>query len=387
MRGVSPSLAVSILAVLCGCPADAEPPPQLQPLVLTTFNVGLAFGYVEDASGRVEPTIAAINDSDADILCVQELWTNQGEMAMWTQEVIERVLTGTEGTYGHQYWLRTESPDDAEPSGCTIEEAQPLEDCAVAACGDISPENIADCVLDSCGDEFNAVSSGCQSCMVSNLGMPLDDIITACKGVATDGIVYDGHNGLAVLSRHPLTTTEHLAMEYALTARSVLHVRAEPELGDAVDVYCTHLASDLSQTLAYPEGGAYGSYAEENAAQTTAMLDFVQDTASEDTVVLMGDFNHGPGELPDNYQQVLDAGYADPIADAGVSCSFCGDNTLLGGATDVDDLIDHIYVQTTGMVESASIVFDQVVEIMRADGSSGSSNLSDHYGVRVELAR
>ena len=110
-------------------------------------------------------------------------------------------------------------------------------------------------------------------------------------------------------------------------------------------------------------------------------------TTRADTVALLGDFNHGPGELPDNYQIVLDADWEDPIADAGVSCSFCPDNTLLEGAEDVGDLIDHVYVKTSGSVESASIVFNETVEITRADGTTAQSNLSDHYGVEVELLR
>lgn len=391
-------VALALLA-LTACPSsepstsegdtdtDANTDATLQSLVLTTFNVGLAFGYVEEASARVDPIIAALSDSTADVICVQELWANQDDAGQWTEDVIGRVLSGTADSFPHQYWERTTSPEGTEPAGCTIEEAEPLEECAFEACGDLAPENLADCVLLECATQFSETSAGCQNCMASNLGGELEDIIAACKGVFSDGIVYDGHNGLAVLSKHPLEVTEHRAFDFSLTARSALHVRVAPADGEPFDAYCTHLASDLSATLDYPEGGTYGSYAEENAAQTTALLAFADETATSDTTVLFGDFNHGPGELPDNYQVVLDAGWADPIADAGESCSFCPDNTLLAGATDVGDLIDHVYLKTSGTVESASIVFDETVEITRADGTNQSSNLSDHYGVEVELLR
>ena len=380
------ALALGLTACPSDDPTDSEPEPDPQPLVLATFNMGLAFGYVEEASARVDPIIAAVNGSRADVICVQELWTTQNEAGEWTQEVIDRVLAGTAGEFPHQFWQRTTAPEGTEPQGCTVEEAEPLEACAIAACGDESPENLADCVLMSCGVEFSETSAGCQNCMVSNLGGELEDIIMACKGVFTDGIVYDGHNGLAVLSRHPLETTEHTAFDYSLTARSALHVAVTPEEGDPFDAYCTHLASDLSATLAYQEGGTYSSYEEENAAQASALLHLAE-SATSDTVALLGDFNHGPGELPDNYQIVLDAGWEDPITDSGVACSFCPENTLLEGAEDVGDLIDHVYVKTPGTVESASIVFDETVEITRADGTMGQSNLSDHFGVEVELLR
>ncbi len=366
--------------------AEAEP----QPLVLTTFNVGLAFGYVEEASARVEPIVAALNGSRADIICVQELWPNQNDAGEWTEEVIDRVLAGTAGEFPHQFWERTTAPEGTAPSGCTIEEAEPLEACAFDACGDSAPENLADCVLLECGMEFAGTSAGCQNCMASNLGGELDDIIGACKGVFSDGIVYDGHNGLAVLSRHPFEVTEHRAFEYSLTARSALHVTVTPQEGEPFDAYCTHLASDLSATLAYPEGGTYASYAEENSAQASGVLAFADETASSETVALLGDFNHGPDELPDNYQLMIDAGWQDPIADAGVDCSFCPENTLLEGAEDVGDLIDHVYVQTLqtpATVDSASVVFDETVEITKADGTAEASNLSDHYGVEVVLLR
>ena len=297
------------------------------------------------------------------------------------------MLTGTANAFPHQYWERTTAAEGTDPAGCTIEEAEPLEMCAFEACGDLPPENLADCVLLECATQFSETSAGCQNCMASNLGGELEDIITACKGVFSDGVVYDGHNGLAVLSKHPFEATEHRAFDYSLTARSALHVRVAPENGEPFDAYCTHLASDLSATLDYPEGGVYGSYAEENVAQTNALLAFADETATSDTIALLGDFNHGPGELPDNYQVVLDAGWSDPIADAGEACSFCPGNTLLEGASDVGDLIDHVYLKTPAAIESASIVFSETVDITTADGESQSSNLSDHYGVEIELLR
>lgn len=383
-------LSAAAAVALAGCGADdtePEPEPEPQPLVLASFNVGLAFGYVEEASARVDPVIAAIEASRADVICVQELWTNQDDAGAWTQEVIDRVLAGTAEAYPHQYWERTTAPEGTAPLGCTIEEAEPLEECAVEACGDVAPENLADCVLVECAAQFSATSAECQNCLAANIGSPLDEIIGACKGVFSDGIVYDGHNGLAVLSRHPLEATEHLAFDFSLTARSALHVAVTPADGDPFDAYCTHLASDLSSTLSYPEDGPYASYAEENASQASDLLAFVDDTATAETVVLLGDFNHGPGELPDNYEIMLDAGYEDPIADADVACTFCPENTLLEGADDVDDLIDHIYVRTPGSIESAQTVFDETVEVTLADGTTAQSNLSDHYGVEVELLR
>ena len=258
-------------------------------------------------------------------------------------------------------------------------------------CGEEPPENLASCVTTLCEEEFLGTSPGCQSCMAGNLGGTLEDIIMACKGVFSSGVVYDGHNGLAILSKHPLSGTEILELDYALTSRAVLHATVTPDGAEPVDLYCTHLASDLSNTIDYPPGGTYSSFPEENAAQATAALAWIGQTATAPTTILAGDMNHGPqlgtghAELADNYQLVIDAGWADPIADSGAFCSFCEANTLQNGSGNDGELIDHIYLMGTAEVQSAEIVYDDAVPIVTTDGSTQMLHRSDHYGVRVDL--
>ncbi len=397
-----PRLPLLALALLCACPSDDDGGDgnadetgtggdATAPLSVVSYNVGLAFGYVPEASGRKDAVIAALASSDADVVCVQELWTNQNDAGEWTTEVIDEVLAATSTNFPNQYWQRTVTSDTTTPLGCTVEEAEPLEACAMANCGSEPPENLASCVTTLCEAEFLGTSPGCQSCMASNLGGTLDDIIMACKGVFSSGVVYDGHNGLAILSKHPLTTTEILELDYALTARAVLHATVAPEGAEPVDLYCTHLASDLSSTIDYPPNGTYTSFAEENAAQAMAALGWIDQTATAPTTILAGDMNHGPqvgtghAELADNYQIVLGAGFTDPIADSGASCSFCEANTLQSGSGTDGELIDHVYLRGTADVQSATIVYDDAVPIVTTDGSTQNLHRSDHYGVRIDL--
>lgn len=388
------------LAILCACSSDdgdgstddtGTGGEATAPLSVVSFNVGLAFGYVPEASGRKDAVIEALAASDADVVCVQELWTNQNDAGEWTTDVIDETLAATLANFPNQYWSRTVTSDTATPMGCTIEEAEPLEMCAMTNCGEESPENLAGCVTDMCEAEFGAVSPGCQNCLVTNLGGTLDEIIGACKGVFSSGVVYDGHNGLAILSKHPVTTMETLEMDYALTSRAVLHATVAPEGAEPVDVYCTHLASDLSNTIDYPPGGTYSSFAEENAAQATAALAWIDETATAPTTVFAGDFNHGPqvgtghAELADNYQLILDAGFADPIVDSGEFCTYCEANTLQNGSGNDGELIDHVYLRGTAQVQTAAVVYDDVVPVVTTDGSTQMLHRSDHYGVRVDL--
>ncbi len=379
-------LTASLVAAGCNGDDDRE-------ARVATYNVGLAFGYVPEASARVDPIISAIEASELDLVCLQELWVNQNEAGEWTTEVIDRVLSGVSDVYPHHYWVRTEVPEDAPETGCTLEESDRLLACVEPACGAEHPDNLADCVLLNCGEEFASISASCQQCLVTNLSQPLDAIVAACRGIMKGGIVYDGHNGLAIVSKHPLEGTEVLELDYALTARSVLHARVDlPAIGPT-DVYCTHLAADLSNSIAYPGGGTFGSFGEENEAQTRALLDWVEQTSTTSNVLMFGDFNHGPGvggtppELPDSYALVTDAGYADPVAELDPRrCTFCDGNLLVSGSGDGGQVIDHVYLRlATGSAEKTEIVFDDTLEVTGADGQPKTVNLSDHYGVAVTL--
>ena len=375
------------MILLAGCAEDDKPADRLS---VVSFNAGLAFGYVAEASARVDPIIGALSELDADVVCLQELWVEQTPEGAWESPTIERILAETSGTFEHSYWSRTTAPADSSPVGCSVEEAEPLEACATANCGDVPPENLADCVLADCVDEFMGTSTGCQSCMAANLGQPLDAIIGACKGVTQSGIVFDGHNGLALLSRLPLTQTEIRELDYALTARSVLRGAVELGSGATADVLCTHIAADLSGSIDYPEDGSFTSFPEENRAQTDAVLGFAAEL--EGPVFLAGDFNHGPAEnggraeIPESYTAVLGAGFTDPVIDTGRSCTFCDSNTLIDATGDSGKIIDHVYVPDGVNVEAAAVVLDATVDVTGTAGDPITTHLSDHFGVRVDVS-
>jgi endonuclease/exonuclease/phosphatase family metal-dependent hydrolase len=389
--GMRTSLAAAFVATLLGC-SERDGSEQSR---VATFNLGLAFGYVPEATARVDPIIDALEASAFDLVCLQELWVDQNEDGEWTTEVIDRVLQGVAGTYPHAYWSRTRVPDDAPEVGCSIEEADMLLACAEPACGHEPPDNLANCVLANCGEEFEATSSPCQTCMVTNLGQPLEDIVEACRGVTRGGVVYDGHNGLAIISKHPLESTGIIELDYTLTARSVLHATVDLPGAGPTDVYCTHIAADLTGEIAYPEGGSFSSFGEENAAQTEVILEHAEQ-ASASNVALFGDFNHGPAlgsyraELPENYQMVIDAGFESPLTQLDPArCTFCDDNLLLDRTGSGGKAIDHIYLRLDDGVgwQDAGIIYDDPLEVTGASGEPRQVHLSDHYGFALTLTK
>jgi endonuclease/exonuclease/phosphatase family metal-dependent hydrolase len=385
-------LVASLAASLLSC-SNGDDDAQFR---VATYNLGLAFGYVPEASARVDPIIAALEESAYDLVCLQELWVDQDESGAWTTNVIDRVLSGVADTYPHAHWSRTRVPDDAPEVGCTLDEADILLECAEPACGDEPPDNLATCVLANCDQEFQATSSACQTCMVTNLGQPLDDIVEACRGVTRGGVVYDGHNGLAIISKYPLDSVGIVELDYTLTARSALHATVDlPGVGPTT-VYCTHIAADLSGEIAYPDTGSFSSFAEENAAQTERILEHAEQASSDTNVALLGDFNHGPAraeyraELPDNYRLVDEAGYESPVTQLEPPrCTFCDDNLLVDRTGPGGKIIDHIYLRLRDGVrwQDVAIVYDEVIELTGANGERRQVNLSDHYGVALTLTR
>jgi endonuclease/exonuclease/phosphatase family metal-dependent hydrolase len=146
------------------------------------------------------------------------------------------------------------------------------------------------------------------------------------------GLLFGGHDGLMLLSRHAFVDTDRIDLESTIIQRSAVRAQvAVPGLGE-VDVYCTHLTA--APDIPY-DGDTYSSFTEENAAQIDALLEWVERTSTTGNVVLLGDFNTGPAvggldaELPDNYRKFEEAGLVSAYVDSpDPQCTSCAANTL-----------------------------------------------------------
>ncbi len=355
-------------------------------VTLTTYNVGLAAGFVPYAADRLAPVAEALTQDPSDVLCLQEVWTD---------DEIDAIEAATSDSFPHSYVFKTENTETN--AGCTPEEVTPLETCFEANCADIPQDELATCGLTNCGDEFSSTTSACQSCIAANLDKPLEGIIMACEGGGPK-FAYGGHNGLMLLSRHPLADTEHMQMPSVLTQRSALRATVQIPDMDALQVTCTHLAADLD--INYPEDGEAGSFEAEQASQIDLVMTWIDESGFTGNTFLLGDMNTGAAkadadinaELPDNFKKFTDAGWTSPFADSDDAlCTFCTDNTVVGGADDKGGvLIDHILIPTsqTDTVSSVSRVYDQLQPIEVNTGTETETldlHLSDHYGVRIEV--
>lgn len=352
--------------------------PVTPEFTVVSYNAGLAAGYVDYAPERLPllgPAIAAL---EADVVCLQEVWTDTDAAAL---------IDATKAAFPHSYReATTDQGGSAEPA-CTVDELGPLQTCALANCAEVAAENLANCVLGKCGPEFQAVSDACQGCLASQIGKPLIDMVTNCTTTSGGTYAYEGRNGVLLLSRHPLANQEFLQFESYVNARVVLHVRVQgPTV--APDVFCTHLTADLSADLEY--AGAHGSWGEEQGAQIDEMLTWIDEkaTSDNDLVIVAGDLNCGPtvgeaitAEHPENHARFAAAAFRDPYADdAGAICSWCGDNPLVGGGDST--ILDHVLVRGEAATDPVRVL-DQPVEIQEG---AVQTRLSDHYGVKVTFA-
>lgn len=373
-----------------GCSACTDPPPP-GPVVFGTFNTGLAEGYVAHAADRVPAVAAALAASPTDVLCLQEVWTNQDDDGVWTTENIERLAA----TFPYSYWQRT--ADRGPPSGCVDGVEEPMRICVEMHCEDVDVGDLAGCAIGNCGDEFDALPMMCSQCIAANVGNTLDDILAACRGGEGSSLAYDGHNGLLLLSRHPLAATAYHPLTYTVTVRGVLRAEVTPPEAPTYSVYCTHLAADLSRTLAYPaEQSPYESYEEENAGQMRDLMALIDETARH-PVVLLADTNFAEGDPDADLRAVMAeshaiaeaGGYVFPYVQRGLPCSFCyGDNPLIDSTASDGKIVDHVMLrERDGLaVRMARRAFDERVPVETRDGVL-TLTLSDHFGVEVAIER
>jgi endonuclease/exonuclease/phosphatase family metal-dependent hydrolase len=371
------SAFVALVALLGGC-GDDESVDEGGPAKLrfSTFNAGLAYGFVPYAEERSPLVPPALAELPVDVLCLQEVWLPAD---------VEAARAATASVLPEAMFF-----DDAqaysETAACAADDVAPLIACAEANCGQV-PE--AECVLTECSAEFNAQTPECTTCLGANVGGSIDVIAAAC-GEGSALYAYDGAFGVGLLTNQTVTSRDELVFESTLNRRGVLHAELATESGP-LHVYCTHLTANLS--INYP--GPADSWEAEQAAQIDALLAYVEQTSGGEPAVVLGDLNAGPeregitAELPDNFARLAQGGWVAPYLEGNPDCTYCSDNPLVGNPGDpkVGVVIDHVLVRSSeeGTFEAARAL-DADVTIETADGAV-TTKLSDHYGVSVTWTR
>lgn len=344
---------------------------------VATFNVGLARGYVDHAALRFAGQLEALSQEDEiDVLCLQEVWSPDDRT---------QIIDGLASVFPYHHFENTTNaslfPDAvAQPPACSLEESQPLVDCAVPLC-DGDPD-IATCVLSQCGELFDALSAECQECAASNIGLgSVDAILDACLMEGSVGYSYEGQNGLLLLSSAPLEDTYFEQFDSFLISRGVLMGRTH-----GLDVACKHLTSRLADPV---YSGEYETYGAENAVQIEALHERFEVRGGSGGQVLAGDFNTGPmvgdlgSELPENFALFAAAGWINANTESDQPlCTWCAENLITSGSA--NEAIDHVFVKGVQADDPRRVLGGSLM-VVDEDGESITTSYSDHYGVSVRI--
>lgn len=344
-----------------------------------TFNLGLAHGFVDHAAERTPKLLEAIQESDADILCLQEVWS------LTDREIVHEALSKK---FSDIYLTPVYQTTTASRPSCMpwqLFGKGKFVSCMQSQCKDQSGDDFTDCIIEECGESLERLKSEnrqCASALMAKVGKnPLISMLQLMNPFYRSGLyAYRGSNGLMLASKLPLKNKKLADFSDISTLNRRQALKADIELnGETVQVMCAHLSADLD----VPYTGLSRNWGDENYTQALRIL---EETALTESAIVMGDFNCGlesevlSPELPDSCL-LLERGFQDPLKDLD-KCTYCSNN-LLNKDTEKDKYIDHIFLKGLSASEG-KIKYDRPVEI-QVGKESKTVNLSDHYGAQLTI--
>ncbi|MCZ7531541.1 MAG: hypothetical protein M5U31_15115 [Acidimicrobiia bacterium] len=207
-----------------------------------------------------------------------------------------------------------------------------------------------------------------------------------------EGFAYGGTFGIGVLTNQEIVDQDTLYLESSLNRRAVIYAELDTEQIGTVHVFATHLSAIFSD-IPFPGGGGPEAWQQEQADQIETMQAFIDEKVDdENPVLLMGDFNTGPGgngysaEAVENYDALVAGGpYDNPyVDDSSAACTFCNDNTLVDDEGSDGFLIDHVLVRDFDGTVDVERIYDENVSVV-VEGEEVMMNLSDHFGLLATL--
>ena len=420
-------VVLSILTLAVGCSessgsnqgsggtggAGGGEPPGGVAVTIETYNLALAGSFIAYEQERRELLPDAIANSDADILCLQEVW------AQVDKEMIrDAAAANFPNVFMAEDDLLTtlDDPEDQNgdvppppttvpcPEGDAKDAMDAAIDCVALKCNTLSPgdENgqttSIDCAIGECILEVAPLLTvpRCYACLSTQLPTStFAKIRNSCPTVVEQDLAFEGQNGVMILSRYPLADEVHWVIPGTWNRRVIMSATAELPGGQELDVYCNHL-TPVFDGIAFPYTGQYGDgqagaagWEAELLLQTQKLIDHVGLTSGETPAVILGDLNAGR-DYPEQEifadgeaaLDVLETAFTPAYEDGYVpQCTFCITNPVREpGAADVANWIDHIHLYNlaaTSVVRTER-TFDE--DVLPVDGMMVP--LSDHFGMR-----
>ena len=322
-------VVLGILTLVAGCGESSgggggsggSAPGDSVDVAVDTFNVALAGFFIPFEAERRPYIVDAIAASDADILCLQEVWDQTDKVAIRDASV---------EAYPHSAFfddnLDTAIEDGTDQDGVVPPPpttapcaGEPLTtqlnagvDCLEENCqtpdGRTKSETCAEenCLTEVLGLILAPPPQRCYACLVTQMPTELlTDIRSRCPTVVNQDLAFQGQNGVMILSRHPLKNVEELVVPGTWNRRTILSATAELPNGAELDVYCNHLTPVHISTAVvntFPYTGQYGdgttdpsAWQAEQELQAEKLISYVTETSGERPAVILGDLNSGHG--------------------------------------------------------------------------------------------
>lgn len=422
-------IVVCALSLVMSCSSDGGSPPRdPEEVTVDAFNVALAGAFIPYEAERRQPIADAIAAHDADILCLQEVWTQADK---------ELIRDTAAAAYPNAAFFETDldtTVDDPTDQQGEVPAAPTTVPCPDAEAGDgmnilTQMNDAVDCVRDSCStisgsDEGRTTSAECatQNCAGAVVGLLFGDpeqqrcyacVVTqlptstfadmrsSCATVVNQDLAFGGQNGVMILSRHPLRNVAQWVIPGTWNRRTILSATAELPNGAELDVHCNHLTPIFNveppAINTFPYTGQYGNgmtgpegWQAEQELQAEKLITYVSSASSGRPAVVLGDFNAGlafpaediVGEGEATYNALAGAYTPAYTADYTPLCTFCTTNPVTSTSASV--WIDHIFLHnlTAEEVLSTARIFDEDVVPVDSDQGPITVPLSDHFGMR-----
>jgi endonuclease/exonuclease/phosphatase family metal-dependent hydrolase len=383
----------------------------------------MAGAFIPNAAQRRQPLLDGIAASDADIICLQEVWEETDK---------EAVKAATAASHPHALWFAHDLDsliDDPTDQNGDIPSPHTEPPCAAAELSSLLDEVMA-CMMDNCStipgsDQGQAISidcaqehclapavplltgdaahQRCYTCAAVNLpAETFADIHTQCTTEVNGGLAFRGQSSLVLLSKFPLSAEEELVVPGTFNRRMIATATATLPNGASLDLFCNHL-TPIFDDFAYPYTGQYGDgkvgkdgWAAEQYLQGQKLIAYVEKHSGTRPALVLGDMN--AGRAYDSTRVIYAEGAATLdlletvflpalTPDYTPLCTYCDTNA--NNDTSLPSWIDHIlmYNLQASAVRSTERVYDEdIVPVDDGEGGTVKVPLSDHYGLRAVIA-
>ncbi|MEY4722729.1 MAG: hypothetical protein RLZZ324_242 [Candidatus Parcubacteria bacterium] len=378
-------------------PPVYAPPPQATvcrseraPLQAATFNAGLIPSGQKYVAERTPFVANALARVDADVMCVQELWTDESRDA---------VIAASGLPYDQVFFADTvgKGPRTSEPV-CTASMLSGLRRCADSHCTGKGLDT-GKCVTSSCEGDLISLylfHRKCLHALVVNAPGKTAVADMANASMRKNALVraFDGRNGVLLLSKYPITDRQVIMLPSTGANRVALVGRVQvPGMSAPVEVACTHLSSPLSKLDPW-QSGAH-EWPEEQAMQYRKITDVLAKRAGGRPAIFLGDMNFGArhgetveGVYEENMQLLREKGFTLPAASQEPPMySQSNRNTFRkNDGPFLTRMLDQIQVRDPKggdalHPECARRILEEPVTVVVSGEGGVETNLSDHYGV------